>query len=232
MSCSSASLRRESGCNLPHDGISGTQLRLQIILASFRGLMAKCLVVDESVENVAEFILTVNGKSPAKPFQIDGFLETGVFRTEHHGTAKGDGLLDVVDVGTETAADIDKTGVLIKLGKDSYDIENQYFAFFVGNVFRIKLVVLELSGDLLDMLHADVVRCDYHAVILGKSFQIRDEQLLIGRPGAAGDDALPSLDECLDVREWLGLLCYGCHSVETGVAAQCRLIQTNALQEV
>ena len=129
--------------------------------------------MDEPVEGLVELVLTPNGNGAAKLNQVDGFLEAFVFWSEYHGTAKGDWLLDVVDVDAEPTADIDKTGILVELGEDSDGVDHMNLA----GTYRS-----ESFMNLPEVFFRDVMRRNDHAVILGKPFDIRDEQLFIWWP--------------------------------------------------
>ena len=69
-------------------------------------------------------------------------------------------------------------------------------------------------------------------IVIGHLGEESLQQLLIGRPGAASDDALPPGNETLDVRERLGLLGNGRHAVETRVATQRDIVEAILSEQI
>ena len=78
----------------------------------------------------------------------------------------------------------------------------------------------------------DIVRGDDEAIVVGQLGQELVQQLFVGRPGAARDDTLPTMDEPFDVGERLGLSRNGRHAVEAGIATHGDIIQTVGLEQL
>ena len=73
---------------------------------------------------------------------------------------------------------------------------------------------------------------DDHAVVIGQVVEARNQQFLVGGPGAASDDAISATYETLHFRERLGLVGDRGDTVEAGVTAKCYMRISNAFQQV
>ena len=94
------------------------------------------------------------------------------------------------------------------------------------------MVVVEAGGELVDVLLGNVMRCQDHAVVVGKPVDAGEEESLVGRPGAAGNDAVASVKESLHLGESARLSRDSGDTVETGVTADRGVMQPDAFEEL
>ena len=112
--------------------------------------------------------------------QVDRLLEALVFGPEHHWAAKRDRFLNVVDVHPEAATNVNETGILIELGKDTNCVDDQNLGLLFRLHIRIKLTFRKLRLDLCNMRSRNVVRRDDEAIVVGQLGKDIDQQFLVG----------------------------------------------------
>ena len=98
--------------------------------------------------------------------------------------------------------------------------------------FGITLTIRKHCLDLCHMALRDVVRRDDEAIIVRQTRHESGPKTLVGRPGAACDNALSSIYETLHLGERFGLFGYGCHTVETRVATHRDIVHAVFLQAI